>query len=148
GPSGRCGRRCPPGARLRRVLRQGTAYDPATCRSTTGHGPTCENAVTPCGTRHPWSGVSCSGVSAAALSASASGGVVLPEAAAIEAIVARARARLSSSSARRCTSFWASSPPLSPFSESSFAPLRERRPRRREDLADSSPPFPPPLPPC
>src|SRR5699024_2411933 len=150
GPSGRCGRRCPPGARLRRVLRQGTAYDPATCRSTTGRGPTCENAVTPCGTRHPCPAESCSDCSACSAgsvpSASSAGSVeaeALLEAAAIEAIVARAWARLVSSSSRRCTSPF-SSAPWSPPSVSSFAPPRERRPRRREDFEESSEPLPPP----
>src|SRR5699024_3864424 len=142
GPSGRCGRRCPPGARLRRVLRQGTAYDPATCRSTTGHGPTCENAVTPCGTRHAFPAGSC-GDDAEGPSVSSAGAEALLEAAAIEAIVARAWARLVSSSSSRCTSPF-SSAPWSPPSVSSFAPPRERRPRRREDFEESSEPLPPP----
>lgn len=45
--------RRPAGSRLRRVLRQGIAYDPRALRSTSLAGPTSMNADERCGTHHP-----------------------------------------------------------------------------------------------
>src|SRR5690606_6613634 len=119
-------------------LRQGTAYDPLTSRSTSRHATICENTVTPCGTYHAGSEGASDGASGSTALSVAAGPA---EAAAIDAIVARACARLSASSSRRWTSAADSSEDCaSPPWASSFAPPRPRRPRRREDFAPSSPP--------